>query len=76
MYNLHSMKSIETWVCKIASSKNKGRCRDGAVRTCKVGQNHMTEKPQEQGGGPVHAKRGVSWSMQQGGGPVHANPGH
>ena len=32
-------------VCKNASSKSKGRCRDGAVRTCKVWQNHLAKKP-------------------------------
>ena len=36
MSNLHSIKRIETRVCKNVSSKHKGRCRDGAVCTCKV----------------------------------------
>ena len=31
MCNLHSIKSQETRVRKNVSSKNKGRCRDGAV---------------------------------------------
>ena len=44
MCNLHSIKSEETRVCKNVSSKNKGRCRDGAVSTCKVWQNHLAEK--------------------------------
>ena len=29
--NLHSIKTQETRVCKNVSSKNKGKCRDGAV---------------------------------------------
>ena len=37
-------KSQETRVCKNVSSKNKGRCRDGAV--CLKGiENHLAEKP-------------------------------
>ena len=42
--NLHSIKSGETRVCKNVSSINKSRCRDGAVCTCKVWQNHLAEK--------------------------------
>ena len=63
------------WVCKNVSSKNKGRCKDGAVRTCKVWQNHLAENRsnKEEGRSMQRGGGGGSWSMQQGG-PVHTKP--
>ena len=54
-------------VRKNAFSKNKGRCRDGAVCTCKVWQNHLAENRRNKEEGQ---------SMQKGGQPaaVHAKP--
>ena len=65
MSNLHSIKSRETRVCKNVSSKNKGRCRDGAVFTCKVWQTTWRK---------YRRNREEGRSMQQGGGPVHGKP--
>ena len=62
MCNLHSIKSQETRVCKNVSSKNKGRCRDGAVCLKGIAPGAKTvgtrrrAGPCKEGGQPVHAK--------------------
>ena len=76
MCNLHSIKSGETRVCKNVSSKNKGRCRDGAVCTCKYGKTTWRKNRRNKEEGRSMQRRGPVGPCNKEEGLSMQNPGH